>query len=215
MSFCRAVSGRSEKAQQVIASLVEGVEEEKKAALAALLEDHQEAFQLAPGDTGRATLVEHHIRTGEAAPIRLPPRRLAPHRRQMVDNEVDAMLEKGVIEPAYGPWASPVVLVRKKDGSMRFCVDYRKLNQVTVKDAYPLPRIDDSLDTLAGAEWFSTMDLVSHSASATPPVPLRGSWRWPCGGSSGAPAWSTSMILCFFPGTSVVTLSAWVRSSPG
>ena len=78
-----------------------------------------------------------------------------------MDDEVEKMLQGGTIEPAEGPWASPVMLVKKKDGSMRFCMDYRRLNDVTVKDAYPLPRIDDSLDTLAGSRWFSTMDLVS------------------------------------------------------
>ena len=71
------------------------------------------------------------------------------------------MLEKGVIEQSTSPWASPIVLVQKKDGTIRFCVDYRKLNNVTCKDAYPLPRVDDTLDTLFGSQWFSTIDLVS------------------------------------------------------
>ncbi|KRY04270.1 Transposon Ty3-I Gag-Pol polyprotein, partial [Trichinella patagoniensis] len=70
-------------------------------------------------------------------------------------------LRQDVVEPSSSPWASPIVLVRKKDGSCRFCVDYRQLNNLTRKDAHPLPRIDDTLDALAGAQWFSTLDLAS------------------------------------------------------
>ncbi|GFV92956.1 hypothetical protein TNCV_1693491 [Trichonephila clavipes] len=71
------------------------------------------------------------------------------------------MKNNDVIEPSSSPWASPIVLVRKKDGSTRFCVDYRLLNDITKKDSYLLPRIDDTLDTLAGNTWFSTLDLKS------------------------------------------------------
>ena len=71
------------------------------------------------------------------------------------------MLNQGVIRPSNSPWASPVVLVRKKDGTWRFCIDFRKLNSVTHRDAYPLPRIDATLDSLAGAKFFSTLDLAS------------------------------------------------------
>jgi hypothetical protein len=83
------------------------------------------------------------------------------HKRQTVQDEVAKMLESGAIVPSESPWSSPVVLVTKKDGSVRFCIDYRSLNEVTRKDAYPLPRIDEALDSLAGASWFSTLDLAS------------------------------------------------------
>ena len=68
------------------------------------------------------------------------------------------MQEKDIITPSKSPWASPIVLVPKKDGSVRFCVDYRKVNELTHKDAYPIPRVDDTLDTLAGSKCFSTLD---------------------------------------------------------
>ena len=71
------------------------------------------------------------------------------------------MLDKNIISPSQSPWSSPVILVWKKDGSLRFCVDYCKVNSVTRKDAYPLSRIDDTLDTLAGSLWFTTLDLLS------------------------------------------------------
>ena len=76
-------------------------------------------------------------------------------------NLVHEMLEQGVIEPSASPWASPIVLVQKKDGNVHFCVDYRKLNQVTKLDEFPLPRIDDTLDILNGSRYFSALDLAS------------------------------------------------------
>lgn len=77
----------------------------------------------------------------------------------MEREEIQKMIERGNVEPSNSPWASNIVLVVKNDGKVKFCVDYRHLNDVTIKDAYPLPRVDECLDSLAGAKWFSSMDL--------------------------------------------------------
>jgi hypothetical protein len=76
------------------------------------------------------------------------------------------MLDNNVIVPSHSPWASPIVVVRKKDNSIRLCMDNRKLNQVTVKDSYPLPSIDDSLDALRGNSWFSTLESSTRLCSS-------------------------------------------------
>ncbi|VEN61760.1 unnamed protein product, partial [Callosobruchus maculatus] len=92
---------------------------------------------------------------------REPQKRLRVFITEEADRIIKEMEEEGVIEQSASPWSSPVVLVKKKDGSTRLCVDYRQLNNVTKKDSYPLPRIDDTLDTLAGSKVFSTLDLKS------------------------------------------------------
>ena len=81
--------------------------------------------------------------------------------REKISQMIDDMLEKGIIQPSSSPWASPIVLVPKKDGQLRFCVDYRKLNSVAKKDWCPLPRVEDILDMLGGMCYFSTLDLAS------------------------------------------------------
>ena len=81
--------------------------------------------------------------------------------REIADREVDKMLEKGYIEPSDSPFASPIVLLTKKDGSTRFCIDYGRLNDVTRKGTYPLPHINETIETLSGAGWLSTLDLPS------------------------------------------------------
>ncbi|KRY06472.1 Transposon Ty3-I Gag-Pol polyprotein, partial [Trichinella patagoniensis] len=129
--------------------------------LRSLLRRYGKAISCGEGDLGRTSLVQLRIETGGAQPVKLLPRRLPQAQRETVDRLIREMLHAGVIEPASGPWSSPVVLVRKKDGSPRFCVDYRRLNAVTRVDAQPIPRIDDTLDALAGAKWFNTLDLAS------------------------------------------------------
>ena len=107
------------------------------------------------------SLIKHRITTRSSAPIKQAPRRLPEHMHAEVNKHLDTMLERKVIQPSNSPWSSPIVLARKKDGTTRFCIDYRKLNDVTIKDAYPLPLIQESLDHLSGAKWFSTLDLCS------------------------------------------------------
>ncbi|KAG5899439.1 hypothetical protein JTB14_033630 [Gonioctena quinquepunctata] len=126
-----------------------------------LVKKYQDIFDTGQGKGGRTNVVQHKIDTGGARPIRQSARRLPLAKKEEADKIVSDMGKAGVIEPSDSPWSSPVVLVKKKDGSTRFCVDYRQLNNVTKKDSYPLPRIDDTLDTLAGSTIFSTLDLKS------------------------------------------------------
>ena len=113
-----------------------------------------------PTPQNPAKVVGHSVDTGQSKPINQVPYRAGFKERQVIEEHVNKMLDDGVISESKSPWASPVVLVSKKDGSIRFCVDYRKLNAVTMKDVYPIPRIDDSLNALGGMKYFSTFDLA-------------------------------------------------------
>ena len=126
-----------------------------------LLDQYSDIFAKSSLDLGHTTIIQHKINTGEALPIKQQPYRVSHHQKASIEKHISDMLDQGVIEVSSSPWSSPVVLVKKKDGSTRFCIDYRKLNAVTRKDSYPLPRIDDALDSLAGSKYFSTLDLQS------------------------------------------------------
>ena len=134
---------------------------EQHAKVARLLMEYQDVFSTGDGDLGRTGVVKHRIETRNAPPNRQKARRMPPILQAETDRQIKDMLDRGIIEPSKSPWASPIVLVTKKDGSKRFCADYRMLNDLTVKDSYPIPRIEESLDSLAGAKWFSTLDLAS------------------------------------------------------
>ena len=134
---------------------------EEREKLFLLLLEYADVFALCSDELGRTNVLQHEIHTGDASPIRQQFRKVCPQKRQEMRNLLSEMLERDVIKPSCSPWASPVVLVKKKDGTSRFCVDYRKVNTITRKDAYPLPRVDDLLDTLAGSRLFSTLDLIS------------------------------------------------------
>ena len=118
-------------------------------------------FSQGPTDIGRTNIVEHEIHLTDEHPFKEPFRKIPPALVEEVREHLKEMLEIGVIRESTSPFSSNVVIVRKKDGTIRFCIDYRKLNQRTEKDAYPIPRIDGTLHSLAGSKYFTTLDLKS------------------------------------------------------
>ena len=148
---------------------------------------------------GQTGITKHRIDTGTHPPIRQPLRRHPPPHLQAIKEQTELMLQQGIIEPAVSGWTSNVVLVRKKDGSLRFCIDYRRLNVASQKYAYTLPRIDTCLDAMNGARWFSTFNLRSgyhqvlideESADKTTFITREGTFRFRVMpfGLTGAPA---------------------------
>ncbi|BHF81940.1 hypothetical protein SprV_0802507500 [Sparganum proliferum] len=129
--------------------------------LSDLLASFSDLFSWSTDTLGRTRLVQHTIDTGDAKPIWQPPRRIPVRYRDEVDKLLDELLQAKIIQPSSSPRASPIALVPKKDGSLRLCVDYRRLNAVTVRDSFPLPRLDDTIDALGQAAWFSILDLKS------------------------------------------------------
>nr|XP_010769589.1 PREDICTED: uncharacterized protein LOC104945589 [Notothenia coriiceps] len=129
----------------------------QRADVASLQRQFADVFSTLPG---RTSLIHHRIETPPGVAIRSRPYRLPEHRRKIVQAELQAMLEMGVIEESTSDWCCPVVLVRKSDGSIRFCVDYRRVNEVSKFDAYPMPRVDELLDRLGTARFYTTLDLT-------------------------------------------------------
>ena len=134
---------------------------EQKEHVLEFLSGWKHIFSQGPTDIGRTNLVEHEIHLTDEHPFKEPFRKIPPALVEEVREHLKEMLEIGVIRESTSPFSSNVVIVRKKDGTIRFCIDYRKLNQRTEKDAYPIPRIDDTLHSLAGSKYFSTLDLRS------------------------------------------------------
>ena len=126
-----------------------------------LIRVYHDIFALDPHELGRALGTEHEIVVNDDTPFKERFRRVAPSMLDEVREHLRKMLDSGAIRPSNSPWCNAVVLVRKKDGGLRFCIDFRRLNDRTRKDSYPLPRIQESLDYLRGARHFSSMDFLS------------------------------------------------------
>ena len=116
-------------------------------------------FAFNDNELGRTNLVEHSVDTGDSKPIHVRPYRIPHSQRKSLENQIESMCANGIIRPSKSPYSAPIVLVPKKDGKVRMCIDFRKINEVTKKDVYPLPRIDDMLDALNKSKYFSVLDL--------------------------------------------------------
>ena len=151
--------------EDVISSLMERVPPEVESKdldiLRHILERRKNAWSRHDMDLGHTTMRRHNIRLTSEVPFKERSRRIPPSMVDEVRQHLEEMLELGVIRKSESSYSSGVVLVRKKDGRLRFCIDLRRLNNLTIKDAYALPRIEETLDTLSGAQWFSKLDLRS------------------------------------------------------
>lgn len=148
-----------EHLEQVYKEACENLTEEQAAKFKDFLLARVDAFADPNKLVERATIGEHRIKLKEEIPFKEAVRRVPIFKREIMDKEIKKLEEQGLIEKSNSPWSAPIVLVQKKDKSWRLCVDYRKLNANTIKDAYPIPRVADDLDALSGSTWFSSLDL--------------------------------------------------------
>ena len=129
--------------------------------MSSLIGSYRDVFAPAKDPLGTAIGTEHFIDTNDNPPFKVALYEVAPNKLPAVQEEIKEMLDKGVIVPSKSPYSSPIVTVPKKDGTNRMCIDYRMLNEITTKDAYPLPRIGQTIDALQGAGYFSSLDIAS------------------------------------------------------
>jgi len=127
-----------------------------------LLHKYRDIFSKSSNDLGRTNVVKHNIDVNERArPVKLPPRRVPRAFGNCEAKIIQDQLNAGIIEESTSPWSSPLCFVRKKDNQIQVCIDYRRLNEVTKKNAHPLPSINDCLESLGGNNYFSCLDLMS------------------------------------------------------
>ena len=147
--------------QCIIDGLPSDLEPDERIQAIAFIKSYAHVFSKGEFDIGRTHILEHTIDTGDHKPIKQPLRRHPAAHLPIIDQHVEDMLRNDIIEPAASPWSSNVVLIKKKDNTLRFCIDYRALNSCTYRDNFPLARIDACLEALGGSKFYSTMDLRS------------------------------------------------------
>ena len=138
-----------------------GITEKQKDQLTQFLSGWKDIFSKDAKDLGKCDLTKHQINLSDNTPFKEPARRIPPALFEEVREHLREMIEAGAIKESKSPYSSNAVIVRKKDGSIRFCVDFRKLNNKTIKDAHAIPRVEESLHILAGSKYFSKLDLRS------------------------------------------------------
>ena len=137
------------------------INEEQQERIRTLLKEYQDLFATNPKNPGQTIITKHNIDVQGITPIKQKMYRTNPIEDEVINREVNQMLENGIIRKSKSPWASPVVLIPKPDGSIRFCIDYRKLNAKTKKDVYPLPNITDTIESVRGKKYFTSIDLAA------------------------------------------------------
>ena len=156
---------KDKRIKEILESLnlqsIESWSEQQQQSGRALIMKYQHLFALTLSKLGKTSLVQHDIKLDDKTPFKEWYHRIPTHQYEEVKKYLQEMLDIGAIQWSTSPWASPVVLVCKKDGSLRFCIDLRKLNNWTIKDAQSLPRIEESLDCLDGATIFTSLDFQS------------------------------------------------------
>ena len=137
------------------------VNEEQRNAIERIIRKYKNVIALSKTKVGKTSIVKHQIDVEGNPPIAQKPYKAIGEKAKVIEDEVNKMLKDNVIRESRSPWASPVVIVIKKSGNPRFCIDYRKLNDITKTDAHPLPRIEEQLEKFRCGRWFSSLDLVS------------------------------------------------------
>lgn len=150
-----------EWAPKFVVNVDDNIENELKGKVIKFVTNNKDLFASSIKELGCCTIGEHIINTGDSKPIFIPPWRRSEGEKKIIEREVKSMLKAGIIRPSNSLWSAPVHLVPKESIGVRFCVDYRRLNEVTVVDPFPLPRTDDTHDNLAGSSVFSKLDFKS------------------------------------------------------